>query len=263
MRNKPLQANFIIADLDEILGGRDPSKWDYDTDLTKLFAGMPGAIMNEELRIIPPITTIPKCTLPGSIQTLTVDGKDFTIPENTFIGLVATGVHRNPKYWPHDKDESNEAGTDLDDFVPDRWFKKDGSEPDTETQLSKVTNDGLGVDESPDTAGNLFRPAKGVYIPFSEGARACLGRRFAQVEILATLAVIFQKYSVELAVDEYASATDVSAMSDSAKKSVWNKAKAEAERKLKDEMGTIITIQLRGKPIAVRLVPRGQEIFQF
>jgi cytochrome P450 len=223
---------------------------------------MPGAIMNEELRLIPPITTIPKCTLPGSVQSLTVDGKEFTVPANTFIGLVTTAVQRNPKYWPHEKVET-ELGTDLDDFVPDRWFRKEDSNDEQETQLSKVANDGLGVDESPDTAATFFRPAKGAYIPFSEGARACLGRRFAQVEILATLAVIFQKYSVELAVDKYASESDVLNMNEEARKGVWNKAKEEARRKLKDEMGTVITIQLRGKPIAVRLVPRGQEIFKF
>lgn len=219
--------------------------------------------MNEELRVIPPITTIPKCTLPGSFQTLNVNGKEVTVPQDTFIGLVTTGVHQNPRFWPHEKDDATELGTDLADFVPDRWFQKDETDEDSEIQLSKIADDGLGVDESSDTAATFFRPAKGAYIPFSEGPRACLGRRFAQVEILAALAVLFQKYSVELAVDEFASETEVSKMSQDAKRVVWNKAKAEVQRKLKEEMGTIITIQLRGQPVAVRLVPRGQEVFNF
>jgi hypothetical protein len=150
---------------------------------------------------------------------------------------------------------------------------KNDSDSDSDTPLSNgiakkndfsaVSSDGLGVDASPDTASSLFRPKRGAYIPFSEGARACLGRRFAQVEILVALAVIFSKYSVELAVDEWASEEDVSQMDDVNRKKVWTKAKDEAERKMREEMGTIITIQLRGKPVKVRVVERGQEWFDW
>lgn len=50
-----------------------------------------------------------------------------------------------------------------------------------------------------------FKPLKESSIPFSDGYRSCLGRRFSQVEILAVLAVIFRDYSVELAVDQFSS----------------------------------------------------------
>ena len=38
-------------------------------------------------------------------------------------------------------------------------------------------------------------------------------------------------------------------------------AKMESERKLKDELGTVITLQLKGKSIKVRVYERGRELF--
>jgi cytochrome P450 len=224
--------------------------------------------MNEELRLVPPIVTIPKCTLPNSSQSLTIDGKDVMIPPETFVGLQTVGVHRNPKFWPHGKPNSphSRCNTDLDEFIPERWLVKtenaqDNSPNGSQHSFCEISADGLGIDSSADTASGLFKPVRGAYIPFSEGARACLGRRFAQIEILAALAVIFTKYSVELAVDDWASAEQISQMDEKSKKQVWEKAKKEAERKMRDEMGTIVTIQLRGKPVRVRICERGSELF--
>ena len=42
-------------------------------------------------------------------------------------------------------------------------------------------------------------PAKGAFAPFSEGARSCLGRKFAQVEFVACLVMVMRSWSVELA----------------------------------------------------------------
>lgn len=36
-------------------------------------------------------------------------------------------------------------------------------------------------------------------MPFGDGNRACLGRRFAEVEMIAALAVLFSKHRVEVA----------------------------------------------------------------
>jgi cytochrome P450 len=261
-----------IAELDEIFGDREPAAWSYDDDLPKLFGGLVGAVLNEELRLIPPVVSIPKCTLPNSPQRLTVDCKEITVPANCVVAIDAVAVHRNPKFWPHKVIRSSQGSitTDLDEFRPERWLEKpdpeipQGNGPTSaQSSFSAVSADGLGVDVSPDTAASMFRPVRGAYIPFSEGARACLGRRFAQVEILAALAVIFSKYSVELAVDEWATEMQVIEMSQENRREIWNKAKKEVERKLKDEMGTIITIQLRGKPVRIRICERGNELFDW
>ena len=44
-------------DLDSILGDRPITEWDYDNDVPKLFGSMCGAVMNEELRLIPPVSS--------------------------------------------------------------------------------------------------------------------------------------------------------------------------------------------------------------
>jgi cytochrome P450 len=227
--------------------------------------------MNEELRLVPPVVMIPKSTqeIP---QHLTIQGKDCIVPPNVNIGLNAVAVGRNPKYWPHGPARSAEDGgpihptsnldNDLEEFKPERWFVtglSDGTE-DTKNTEDKDEDADL-VDLAPDTASSMFRPPKGAYIPFSEGFRACMGRRFAQVEILATLAMIYKDQSVELSVDALASEEEVESMNEEERKEIWKKAKVEAERKLKDELATVITLQFRGKGIKVRVVPRGKELF--
>jgi cytochrome P450 len=224
--------------------------------------------MNEQLRLIPPVVNIPKSTLPNSPQSLTVDGKECMVPGGTFINLNSVGVHRNPKYWPHGPTRSEALGgrihptsntdNDLEEFRPERWIINESDKTSTKIE-TKI--EGEEVDLTPDTASTLFRPPKGAYIPFSEGFRACLGRRFAQVEILATLAVIYQNHSVELCVDEFASESEVEAMGEDERVVVWRKAKVEAERKIREEMGTIITLQMRGKGVKVRFCEKGGERF--
>jgi cytochrome P450 len=259
------------VELDEIFGDRTPSQWDYDIDLPKLFGGLTGAIMNEELRLVPPVVMIPKSTQ-NAPQPLTVNGKECMVPPNVSIGLNGVAVHRNPKYWPHGPARSAEDGgsvhptsnvdNDLEEFKPERWFLKDQHQ-NNETKDTDETHedDDLEVNSAPDTASSMFRPPKGAYIPFSEGFRACIGRRFAQVEILATLAMIYKNQSVELSVDAFVSEEEVKDMDGEERKKVWLKAKKEAERKLQDDLGSVITLQFRGEGIKVRVCPRGNELF--
>ncbi len=245
-------------DLASYFQGRPISEWDYDRDLPHLFGGMTGAVLNEELRLVPPVVSIPKqVSKAASQQTLIVDGKKVQLQGGTPISLVTAIVHRNPKYWPHGPPsdpkhpahpESN-TDNDLEEFKPERWFvdsstaKASGNgHVDMHQQVSQAERDDLGVNTIADTAASLFHPPKGAYIPFSEGYRACLGRRFAQVEILAVLAVIFSQYSVELAVDDYATDEEVERMDDRQKREVWGKAAARARDLMRTGMGTIITV---------------------
>jgi len=212
--------------------------------------------MNEELRLIPPVVSIPKCT--KTAQPLTLDSRRVVVPANTFVNLLSVASHRDPKYWL-----SNKQPNDLNDFRPERWLvKSDGHE-----QHDVATSDGedYGGPQGEDIASSLLRPRKGSYYPFSEGPRACLGRRFAQVEVLAVLAMIFKDYSVELAVDEFATDEEVERMPEGGgeRRAVWEKARTRATGLLKDGMGTIITIQMRDGTVPMRLVRKGKERFAF
>ena len=264
----------LQSDLDEIFQGRPPSQWDYDQDLPKLFGSMAGAVMNEEIRLIAPVISIPKSSPKGSPQSLIVDGKKCTVPENTYIVLVVPAAHRNPNQWPtgppsdpkHPIHPLSNLDNDLEEFKPERWLLDPNSKPSTTTlpdQETDIEASTLGVNTSAVTSSSLYQPPKGAYIPFSEGHRSCLGRRFAQVEILAALALIFSQYSVELAVDAYATDDEVAKMSEREKKEVWRKAKEEVERQMREDMASVITLQLRKGSIGLRFVKRGRERFDW
>ena len=213
----------LQEDLDAILGEKPVSEWDYDEDMPKLFGSMCGAVMNEELRLIPPVIGIPKSTLKGRPQGLNVNGQHYTVPGDCAMNLCTAAIHRNPRYWPHTSAE------DLNEFRPERWLldpAKSNANNDDDTYHQEDGLDFDGSDKRPDTASSLYRPPKGAYIPFSEGYRSCLGRRFAQVEILAVLAVIFKTWSVELCVGEYMSDDEVAKATEEQKREAWNKADA-------------------------------------
>jgi cytochrome P450 len=44
----------------------------------------------------------------------------------------------------------------------------------------------------------IIKPAKGTFLPFSEGSRACSGKKFATVEFVAVLFTLFREHRVEL-----------------------------------------------------------------
>jgi len=120
-----------------------------------------------------------------------------------------------------------------------------------------------GPDKRPDTAPSLFRPAKGAYIPFSDGYRSCLGRRFAQVEILAVLAVVFKTWSIELCVGLTMSDEELVKADEEVRRSAWEQADKRARELLRTGMMTIITIQMRKGKVPMRFVRRGKERFDY
>ncbi|KAL9618179.1 MAG: hypothetical protein Q9160_007075 [Pyrenula sp. 1 TL-2023] len=268
----------LQKDLDGIFKGKPTSEWDYDRDLPHLFGGVAGAVLNEQLRLLPPVTGIPKTTL-SEPQSLRVNGKPITVPPRTHISLCCPSLHRNPHFWPAGppSDPENPAhprsnlDNDLEEFKVDRWLLHEnrGHDPKSSSDslpLQQGTrtddSDTLNINTAADTASSLYRPTKGSYVPFSEGFRACIGRRFAQVEVLAALAVIFSQYSVELAVDEYASDEEVEKMDRSERKKVWEKAAGRASWLLREGMASVITLQMKKGHVPVRFVRKGEERFK-
>lgn len=263
----PASQRALQADVDRLLGrDSDPKTWDYEASINGMLASMLGAAMNETLRLMPPVVNLPKWVTPTSDQPLALQetGQTHILPAGCDIVLSVITVQRHPKYWPAASPE------DLDKFQPERWF-----ETDAETAAAKAaaknekkTADIVGADtedyggfSGPDTSAQLFRPVRGSFVPFSDGPRSCLGRRIAQVEMLAALAVLFQRYSIELAVDDWADDKAVEAMDDEARREVYSKAQERCRETLRSAT-TILTLKLHGLTnVPVRLVPRGQERF--
>ncbi|KAH6584488.1 hypothetical protein BASA61_007445 [Batrachochytrium salamandrivorans] len=120
----------------------------------------------------------------------------------------------SPTYW----------GPDPTVFRPERWF----SSPDCAKHATKTSeffrdsaksraqsgqsafsmhstdhegvspNDGATSSSTLQPHLSIFSYNRFAFIPFSEGARSCLGKRFAQVEFITALALIVQKYTIHL-----------------------------------------------------------------
>jgi len=250
-----------------IFGDTDPKDWNYDTSINQLLGGMAGAVLNEELRLMPPVINIPKSVRKNQDQVLSIDGKKIVLPKGAHINLNTIGTHRNPKYWPsRGPSKVSDRSDDLYDFVPERWLIKETVGTDDSRNGRGTANqpeedqDALGGFTGSSSHESLFRPAPGAFIPFSDGARSCLGRRLAQIEVVAVLSTIYQKYSVELAVDEWASDEEVAKMNVEQKKELYAKAQKSARAMIRTAT-TIITLKLHTGQIPLRIVKKGDERF--
>jgi cytochrome P450 len=86
---------------------------------------------------------------------------DYEIPQGTVIMISQWVMHRHPKYF-----DNPEA------FQPERWTEE------FEKQLPR-----------------------GVYIPFGDGPRICIGKGFAQMEAVLLLATIAQRFELDVEPD--------------------------------------------------------------
>ncbi|KAL9100072.1 MAG: hypothetical protein Q9163_004513 [Psora crenata] len=225
---RPDLQKAMQADLDVTLGERPSSNWSYEVDFPKLLDGYVGAVMDETLRLYSVLPFFPKTTR-ETPQSFTSNGRDYTVPPDTLILINTSAAHRNPKYWPAVVPTVGDGPPyPVSSFNPSRWLNQDKDSP-------------------------AFSPTPGSYVPFSDGPRACMGKRFAQAQFCAVLATIFKEYSVELAVDDK-QAADGRRVS----KSLWEKTKRSAEKELSTGVGFLMSLKMTGK-IPLRLVKRGQE----
>ncbi|KAK2810188.1 hypothetical protein FQN50_003158 [Emmonsiellopsis sp. PD_5] len=250
----PRAQRQLQREIDQLVGDSDPNTWEYDALMNPMMDSMIGAVMNETLRLIPALTKISKRVTPSKDQVISLNGEKHVIPKGTLIGLASGSVQCNPRYWPARPSRVNLGKGDLEDFVPDRWFRTAETRNNDNAEPEEISSS----NGSPKT---MFHPERGAYNPFSAGPRSCLGRRVAQVEVVATLAVVFRKYSIELAVDEWATDEEVGVMDKGEMARVYRK----AQDKCRETIGrswTIITLGLHGRyRVPVRLVPRGGERF--
>ena len=181
----PQVQDTLISEIESTIGDRAPT---YD-DFPNLV--YPLCVMLETLRLFPPVIGIPKSTMNGPETLL---GK-YLIPKGWTIFIDAMGLHRSEKYW----------GVDAAEFKPSRF---DGRGAVGQEQQDTG-------DTSPGRVNEKIRiPVRSAFVPFSEGSRSCLGtplhhgprmmkadvsgRKFAQVEFVACLVVLMQKWRVEL-----------------------------------------------------------------
>ncbi|OQR90838.1 hypothetical protein ACHHYP_05194 [Achlya hypogyna] len=129
------------------------------------------AVINETLRFYPTIATLANRISSENDQLPTESGKSIFVPKGTTM-VVNTGVlHRNPKYW-----------TRPTEFLPERFVE------DSDVFVAdKALRGGRG---------NTF-----FYMPFSAGAKNCIGMRFATAELQVVVATLLAQFSFSLARD--------------------------------------------------------------
>lgn len=255
----------LQKEIENIFGNTSPNDWDYDCCINKCLGGMIGAVLNEQLRLMQPVTSIPKSVRRDQDQAITIEGKKHVLPRGAFINIVAASVHRSPKYWQScGPSKISGRPNDLDDFVPERWLVNEGTRSgiDASEQSDSDGEEDFGGFTGRDTAAELFRPVRGSYLPFSDGPRSCLGRRLAQVKVVAVLAVIFQNHSIELAVDEWATDKEVEKMGKQERIELYKRTRQKAEKTLRSATSRITLKLHEGETyIPVRIVRKGEERF--
>ncbi|GAB1315066.1 Cytochrome P450 monooxygenase [Madurella fahalii] len=260
LANNPATQRRLQKDIDALFGTTDPAEWDYEKYVNPMMASHIGACVYETLRMMPPVTGIPKVVSHDADQTITIDGRTHVLHAGLSCSLLAVCAQRNPRWWPGPPGGGKES--DLDAFVPERWYRTattNGAESKNEEDIDDKGD--YGGFQGSDVSASLYRPVRGSYIPFSDGPRSCLGRRIAMVEMNAALAVIFQQYSIELAVEEWASDEEVERMSPAERREVYAKAQAKSRETLR-QANSVLTLKLHGgKHIPLRIVRRGCERF--
>jgi cytochrome P450 len=264
LANNPAAQRRLQKDVDALFGaGSDPATWDYEKVVSPMLASHIGACINETLRLMPPVTGIPKVVTPDTEQTISVEGRTYVLPPGLACHLWAVCVHRNPRWWPTRPSERTGRRDDLDDFLPERWYRTSSSAEEKQAGggEEKKEEEDYGGFQGSDVSASLYRPVRGSYVPFSDGPRSCLGRRIAMVEMGAVLAVIFQRYSIELAVDEWAGDAEIEAMGSEERREVYRKAQEKSRHTLR-QANSVLTLKLHGgRYVPVRLVKRGRERF--
>ena len=125
------------------------------------------------MRLYNPLPGVPKYT--GTQSCVIRSGnQEMTLPEDTMVVANLKALQTHPKYW----------GEDSLTWRPSRWIleSSDDKRIDMKTRLGRET---------------LLTPEKGTFIAWSEGARSCPGKKFAQVEFVATMAAVFRKFRAE------------------------------------------------------------------
>jgi len=120
------------------------------------------SVIYESLRLFPPINQLINRRASTNIYL----GGTIFIPEGTYLGYCCYSTNRDKSVW----------GPTADDFDPARWG-------DTPAAIQKHYR---------------MRRARAEFISFHGGRRACLGEKFALLEMRITLVALVREFVWEL-----------------------------------------------------------------
>ncbi|KAL4882149.1 cytochrome P450 [Aspergillus karnatakaensis] len=182
--------DWVIEDIAQALADQptDPSEWKFGLVFPRLIA--PFCVMLETLRQYPPTMSVTKWTGDKS-RAIKVADKSYVLPTQATVQLSLSALHYHPKHW----------GSNPKEFRPQNWdprcicrWETGSSAPEGDGGLTD-----FGASDASPKGPRI--PVKGSFLPFSEKARRCIGRRLAEVEFVAIMAVVLRDHRVELVVD--------------------------------------------------------------
>ncbi|KAL8843793.1 MAG: hypothetical protein Q9176_001755 [Flavoplaca citrina] len=174
----PKVQDWISEEIDFYLGSEpDPTKWQYETTFPKLQRCL--AVLLETLRLYNPIPGVPKHTGPRPQHLTLSNTLILDIPPNTLVVPGLQALHTHPRYW----------GPDSLTWRPSRWIIPSPSPPANPSLHTTLLTE------------KLLTPQKGTFIAWSEGLQNCPGKKFAQVEFVATMARLFRDHRAEAVPD--------------------------------------------------------------
>lgn len=162
---------WLAEEIGSVLGDRAPEDWDYRTDFPRLKRCL--SVMYETMRLYTPVPGL-KWTA-DQAQPVTVHDQTYVLPPHSMLAPSYGAIQTDPRFW----------GKDSLAWRPSRWIKKS-------TTAAAAARSGGG-----DDAEEFDMPPRGAFIGWSEGTRDCVGRKFSQVEFVATMAVLFRRWRVD------------------------------------------------------------------
>ncbi|KAI9461564.1 cytochrome P450 [Lactarius psammicola] len=186
----------------------DGSSWN-DIDLPyDILMSLPylDAVVRETLRVYPPTSLLSRTarqttTLPLQFPVLSSTSEEVTsvvVPEGTTVIISILAANHNKAVW----------GDDASDWRPERWLNASGQRAWSyqDQELDGMLDDSAeGSTNTPVNRGGVKYP--GVYasmMTFLGGGRACIGFKFAEMEIkqIITTLISSMHFSLPSATDE-------------------------------------------------------------
>lgn len=239
-------------DLDRVLGRAPPDAWSYDGHYGALMQTAVGAVVSEALRLFTVVPVLPKCVPAGGPWLpIRVNGRPHPLPPRTVALASASAAHRHPAHWPPRGAGAPPAAggearppswTDIRGDPRQRPFAAADFDPSRWTEIGRA-----GAKDEGGGSGNFLRPRAGTFVPFSEGGRGCLGRRFALLEVCAVVSTLFKTHSVELIADDPGDGSSV--------QEAWLEARRRAALALSEGTKFDMSLRVVGN-VPVRFIPR-------